>query len=89
MQSDENLSMEVRQAKGSNEMESELGWGEIDRHGTDSEVGNFLMNNDQTYDFGELADAMDAEVYKAFGKEQVTRKVKGKSERPIGIFLAN
>ena len=41
------------------------------------------MNNDQTYDYGELEDAMDVEVYKAFGKEQVARKYQGKSERPF------
>lgn len=49
----ENLSLEVWRAKGSNEMGSELDWGEIDRHGAESEVGNNLMSNDQTYDFGD------------------------------------
>ena len=67
--------MEVRQAKESNEMGSELDLEETDRHGADSEVEQYLMSKDQTYDFGELADAMDVEVYKAIGKEQVTRKV--------------
>ena len=78
LQSDENVSMEVRQSKGSNEMESELDWGEIDRHWADSEVEQYLMSNDQTYDFGELSDDMDVEVYKAFGRERVTRKIKKK-----------
>ena len=48
-------------------MESELGWGEIDRHGAVSEAGQYPMSNGQTYDFGEISDAMDVEAYKAFG----------------------
>ena len=55
--------------------------GEIGKYGTDSEVENYVLNNDQTY--GELEDAMGVEAYKAFGKEQVARKFQGKSERPF------
>ena len=62
--------MEVTQARGSSEMESEIDWDDLERY-TDSEVENHLVNNDQTRDYGELRDARDVEVYKAFAKEQV------------------
>ena len=71
------MNMDVRQARGSSEVESEIDWGEIDTHGADSEVGQYLMNNDQTRYFGELEDAVNVEAYKAFRKEQITRRSKG------------
>ena len=37
-QTEENLSLEVRQARGNSESESDLGWEEIDKYGTDSVV---------------------------------------------------
>ena len=78
--------MEVRQAKGSSEIESEIDWAIQRETGADSEVENRLVNNDQTRDYGELRDARDVEVYKAFAKEQVTRMSRGKRERPFKTF---
>ena len=78
MQYEENVNMEVRQAGGSSEMEGDLDWGEIDKHGADSKAEQYHMNNDQTPDFGELEDDMDVKAYKAPGKGQITRKVKKK-----------
>ena len=69
--------MDVRQARGSSEMESEIDWEEIDKHGADSEVEQYLMNNDQTRYFGELGDSMDVEAREACGGEQITRRSKG------------
>ena len=44
------------------------------------------MNNEQTGDYGDLENAIDVEVYKAFGKEQMSRKYQGKSERTFKDF---
>ena len=52
-------------------------------------MGNFVLNNEQTYDYGDLDNAIDVEVYKAFGKEQMSRKYQGKSERTFKDFLTN
>ena len=64
--------MEVPQARGSDEIESETDWGELERY-TDSEVENHLVNSAQTRGFGELKDSKDVEVYKAFGEKQISR----------------
>ena len=85
-QPDENLSLEVRQARGDSESESDLDWGEIDKYGTESEVGNFVLNHEQTGDYGELENAIGVEAFKAFGKEQMSRKFQGKSERTFKDF---
>ena len=77
--------MEVTQARGSNEIESEIDRGELERY-TDSEVENHLANNAQARDFAELAGPWDVEVYKAFGEEQITRRYNGKKERPFRNF---
>ena len=60
--------------------------GEIERYGADGEVGDYVVNNDHTCDYGELENATDVEVYKAFGVEQMSRKFKGKSKRTFKDF---
>ena len=74
------------QARGNSEVESDLDWGEIDNYGTDSDVENYVLNNEQTSDYVDLESAIDVEVYKDFGKEQVTRKLQGKNERTFKDF---
>ena len=80
--------MEVMQARGSKEVESDIDWGGVDIY-TDSDIENHLANNTQTRDFVELTDPLDVEVYKAFGKEQISRINKGKKERPFRNFKEN
>ena len=58
----------MRQTRGNSEIENDLDWEEIDKYGTDSEVENFVLNHEQTYDYGGLENAMDVEAYKAFEK---------------------
>ena len=86
-QNEENEDMEVTQARGSTEAESDIDWDELDRY-TDSEIENHLAGNTQTRDFVELADPRDVEVYKAFGKEQAARFEKGKND-PLRISKRN
>ena len=74
------------QARGNSEGESDLGWEEIDNYGADSDVGNYVLNNEQTGDYGDLGYAIDVEVYKAVGKEQASRKLQGESERTFKDF---
>ena len=83
-QTEENEDMEVTQARGSREIESDIDWGELDRY-TDSEIENHLVSNTQARDFVELTDPRDVEVYKAFGKEQITRMEKERKNGPLGI----
>ena len=61
-QPDENLSLEVTQAMGNSESESDLGWGEIGKYGAGSEVGNYVLNNDQAGDYGDLGNAIGVEA---------------------------
>ena len=75
------------QTRGNSEGESGLDWGEIDNYGTDSDVENYVLNNEQTGDYGDLESAIDVEVYKAFGKEQMSRKFQCKSKRAFKDFL--
>ena len=56
------------------------------KYGTDIGVGNYVLNNDHTCDYGGLEDAIGAEAYKAFAKEPMSRKLKGKSERAFKDF---
>ena len=88
-QLEEELSLEVMQTRGNSEGESDLDWEGIDNYGADSDVGNYVVNHDQTYDYGGLDKAIDVEAYKAFGEEQMPRKSLGKSERAFRIFLAS
>ena len=66
------------QTRGNSEGESDLDWWGIGNYGTDSDVGNYVLNNEQTGGYGDLENAIGVEAYKAFGKEQVTRKLQGK-----------
>ena len=86
-QPEEEPGLEVMQTKGASEGESDLDWEGIENYGTDSDVENYVVNHDQTYDYGELDKAVDVEVYKAFGKEQMPRKNQSKSERTLKDFL--
>ena len=74
--------MEVTQARGSREIESDIDWGGLDRY-TDSETENHIANTTQARDFVELAGPWDVEVYEASGKEQITRMYNGEKERPF------
>ena len=47
---------------------------------------NYVLNNEQTGDYGDLENAIEVEVYKAFGKEQMSRRIQGKSERAFRDF---
>ena len=87
LQPEEELGLEVMQARGNSEGESDLGWEGVGNYGTDSDVGNYVVNHGQTYDYGELDKAIDVEAYWAFGKEHMSRKYQGKSERAFNDFL--
>ena len=50
-----------------------MGGGGIENYGTDSEVGRFLQNNEETQGYGDLQTQTDVEVYKIFAKEQLVR----------------
>ena len=38
-----------------------LEWGGIGKYGTDSEVGNYLLNHDEACDYGEVSDPAEIE----------------------------
>ena len=75
------------QTRGNSEGESDLGWEEIDNYGADSDVGNYVSNNEQTGDYGDLGNAIGVEAYKAFGEEQMARKIRVKVKGRLRIFL--
>ena len=78
-QNEEDVEMEVTQARGGNGVESDIDWNGVDTH-TDSEIGTNLVNNTQARDFAELRGPQDVEAYKAFRKEQISRVNKGKKD---------
>ena len=71
------------QTRGNSEGESDLGWGGIDNYGADNGVGNYVLNNEKTNDYVDLGSAIGAEAYKAFGKEQVARKLQGRKRTNV------
>ena len=58
---------------GEEEVPSDPDWGEIENFGADSEVGQFLRNNEDTQGYGNLQEASDVGVYKISAKEQIAR----------------
>ena len=87
MYTEEEQSLEVLQTRGNSEGGSDFVWEGIGNYATNSDVENYVLNNEQTSDYVDLESAIDVEVYKAFGKEQVARKLQGKSERTFKDFL--
>ena len=83
---EEEQSLEVMQTRGNGEGESDIDWEGIGNYGTDSDVENYIVNNEQTNDYGDLESAIDVEVYKAFGEEQKSRKYQGKDLRTFKDF---
>jgi len=50
---------------------------DVENYGTDSEVGKFLQNNEETQGCEELQNPTDVDVCKIFAKEQIVRGGKG------------
>ena len=47
---------------------TDLDWGGIDAYGTDSELVDYLLNRDGTYDYGYISDPAEIEAFEVFGK---------------------
>ena len=60
---------------------SDLDWGEIEDFGTDSEVGQFLQNNEATQGFEDLQTTAEVDVFRIFAKEQIARDRNGKTTK--------
>ena len=65
---------------------SDLDWAEIENFGTDSEVEQFLQNNEETQGYEDLQTPTDVESFKIFSKEQIARGRDGKKHRSFRQF---
>ena len=59
--------------QGGDDPSCDLDWGEIENFGTDSEVGQFVQNNEDTQGYEDLQTAADVDVFRIFAKEQTAR----------------
>ena len=59
---------DVRYTGDATDSAIDLDWDGIEKYGTYSEVGNYLLNRDGNCDNGEFSDPSEIEVYKVFGK---------------------
>ena len=55
--------------------------GEIENFGKDSEVGQFLRNNEDTQGYENLQTTTDVDVFEIFPKEQISRGRNGKTTK--------
>ena len=59
---------------------------EVGNYGTDSEVEQFLQNNEGTQGYEELQSPTDVEAFRIFAKEQILRERKGNKPRNFSQF---
>ena len=79
----------VNYTRGGEDILSDLDWDEIENYGADSEVGQFLQNNEDTQGYENLQTATDVGVYKVFAKEQIARDRNGKKHEFSGNLTIN
>ena len=60
---------------------SDLDWAEIENFGTDSEVEQFLRNNEETQGYEDLQTPTDVGVFEISAKEQIVRDRTGKTAK--------
>ena len=73
-------------AGNEDEPSSELDWEEVGNYGPDSEVEQFLQNNEETQGYEGLRSQADMGVYKISAEEQISRDRKGKNPRNFKQF---
>ena len=66
-----------------NETSSDLDWEDVENYGTDSDVEQFLQNNEVTQGYEGLQHQTDMGVYRVFAKEQILRVRKGGLREPL------
>jgi len=71
-------SRDVNFTAGGDGPSSDLDWGEIENFGTDSELGQFLQNNEDAQGYEDLQTATDVDVFRIFAKDQIAR---GRNEK--------
>ena len=71
---------------GENESPSDLDWEDVGNSGADSEVEQFLQNNEETQGYEELQNQTDMEAYNIFAKEQNLRDREGGGPRSFKQF---
>ena len=60
--------------------------GGIAKYGTDSEEVGYLVNHDETCDYGDVSEPTEVEAYKVCGKENFERQYKRKEPRTFKQF---
>ena len=71
------LASDVRYAVEATDSEIDLDWGEIENYGTDIDVSDYILNHDGAFDYGEISDPVEIEVYKVSTKWDLIRKRHG------------
>ena len=77
------------QAMGNSESESDLDWEETGKYGTDSEVGNFVLNNEQTYDYGDWIIRLMLKRIRLLGRNKCLVNSRVKVKGLLRIFLTS
>ena len=65
---------------------SDLDWGEIENFGTDSDVEQFLQNNEETQGYEDLQTPKDVDVFKISAKERIALDTNAKKQRNFRQF---
>ena len=76
----------VRYAGAAIDCPSDPEWKEIKNYGTDSEVGDYLLNHDGNCDYEEIRAPTETEAYQVSEKGDLFRNRQGREERPYKQF---
>ena len=73
-------------AGSENESPSDLDWGDVEKYGADSEMGQFLQNDEETQGYEGFRRQTDMVVYRISAEDQILRDRRGEITRTFKQF---